>query len=217
MSAANEYTTQSYQNYTTQPFQDITRKPYQQEHRDIQIKNNTPPTYKPNEFNVVPNIEQYDVYQQYAINSLNQAPDYLLLYFFSKDNVEFLQNQMIQQVYNIKKMKINAQNTDELLAIMRNKYINGMYGMVNCQDDTIINKIKLLNRAVLQECIKQILSGIEMYEQYYKDASTLPVPLSRPVLATQKGSREMQTNIGFESAHEVNRAMASFNMRYNII
>ena len=78
-------------------------------------------------------------------------------------------------------------------------------------------KLARLNRKTISECVKQVLSGINMYLEYYKQASTLPIPMTHPRLATMKGSRALYNNVGFESGRETSKAMSSFNERYNII
>jgi hypothetical protein len=78
-------------------------------------------------------------------------------------------------------------------------------------------QIKRLNRSVLEECVKQVFSGLDAYSQYYKDASSLPLPLTHPVLTTMKGSNVLQENIGFESGHDMSKSISSFNQRFNII
>jgi hypothetical protein len=56
---------------------------------------------------------------------------------------------------------------------------------------------------------------MNMYLQYYKDASSLPTPLSRPTNVSSKGGRVLQENIGLYSGNS--RAIASFNLRNSVI
>jgi hypothetical protein len=193
-----------------------------------------------------------DQYQVWAVNSTKMTPNALLNFFFSEDNVNYLQSQMIKEIKRIRGIDISAQSIDELLIIMRNNYLYALSGWLPAGDvstskgqryigprGTIQNppgkfgslaynpnskgctsleeQIIRLNKSVLQECIKQILSGIGAYEKYYLDASSIPMPLTRPVYTSQKGSNVLQENIGFQSGHENSTNISSFNNRFNII
>ena len=50
--------------------------------------------------------------------------------------------------------------------------------------DKIPQQIKALNDIVLDYCVKQVYGEAQGYQQYLYDASTLVVPLERPVLST---------------------------------
>lgn len=190
------------------------------------------------------NSTGFNQYQVWAAKSLNSVPTALMNFFFSVDNVNYLQEEMKRQIKKIRDIDIKDQSVDKLLIIMRNKYIYGLSGWLphdaNNPDkvyprgtvhqmnglayNSDINgctslefQVKQLNKAVLEECVKQILSGIDAYKQYYKDISTLPMPLDRSVFTSSKGSNPLQQNIGFESGHEASKAMASYNQRFNII
>ena len=190
------------------------------------------------------NSTGFNQYQVWAAKSLNSVPTALMNFFFSVDNVNYLQDEMKRQVKKIRNVEIKDQSVDKLLIIMRNKYIYGLSGWLphdmnnpekvyprgtvhsgnSLAYDSSVNgcgslefQVKQLNKAVLEECVKQILSGIDAYNQYYKDISTLPMPLDRSVFTSSKGSNPLQQNIGFESGHEASKAMASYNQRFNII
>ena len=79
------------------------------------------------------------------------------------------------------------------------------------------SRLVRLNTSVLEETVKQILSGINMYKQYYKDASSLPMSLDRPVYTSMAGSKVLSESIGFNSGHERTISANSFNERYNIL
>lgn len=190
------------------------------------------------------NSQGFSQYEVWALKSLNTTPSALLNFFFSEDNVNYLLDKMVSEVYRIRGIQIQKQSIDELLIIMRNKYMYALtgwlpmnakelqnvykYGTVQNPNGLAYNsniegctnlefQIKQLNKSVLEECIKQILSGIDAYQKYYADASSLPVPLSRSVYTSMKGADVLQPNIAFESGHEASRAIASYNQRFNII
>ncbi len=177
-----------------------------------------------------------DQYQVWAINALHMTPNNLLNLFFSEANVNYLQDRIIQEIKNIRDTVIAKQSIDELLIIMKNKYTYALSGYLNhpgenkpyprgsvkgpnsaYYENGLEIQLSLLNKSVIEECVKSILSGIIEYEKYYKDASSLPMPLSHPVLSSNKGSKALQENLAFESSHNVSNAMSSYNQRFNII
>lgn len=177
-----------------------------------------------------------DKYVQWAMTSMRITNSALLNFFFSTANVDYLQQRLIDEVKRIKNVTIQKQSTDELLIIMQNKYLYGIQGYLNHPGGNFVHnrgpvsqnglaytpnglssQVSLLNKSVLEETVKSVLSGISAYTQYYKDASSMPMPLSLPVISTQKGSKALQENLAFESSEDVSRAMSSYNERFNII
>ena len=184
-------------------------------------------------------------YQIWATNSMNMQPSPLLNFLFSTENVDYLQNKIVEEVFRIRGVRISKQSVDELLIIMRNKYTYALSGWLPRESVGDTNKVyargtvtgpnglaydsgstgcsnleyqlKMINKSVLQECVKQVLSGIDAYKKYYEDASSLPMPLSRSVYVSMKGDNVLQPNIGFQSGHEASREIASYNQRFNII
>ena len=76
---------------------------------------------------------------------------------------------------------------------------------IGCLDFCIKNSVWFLRPYQLdairsiQQSVKEIISGIDQYLLYYKDASTLPVPLERPTNKSSKGSRSLEYNIAFHN------------------
>ena len=183
-----------------------------------------------------------DQYQVWAINSMQISPNALLNFFFCEENVNYLQDKLISEVKRLRSYDISKQSTDELLIIMRNKYLYAQSGWLGYADPNKVYargaidnpnalayssgsggctdlelQVRKLNQSVLEECVKSVLSGLDMYMTYYKDASSLPVPLSLPVLTSSKGDSVLTPNLAFQSGHEMTKANASFNQRFNII
>lgn len=168
-----------------------------------------------------------DPYLQYGLKANHTVVTALNSLFFNKKNVQYLQKRIVDDVYSLTGIRIKPQNEDALLVIMNNKYQYSLYGWLPAistphlalprgeKPCSLTDRLSRLNQSVLQDVIKQILSGINMYIQYYKDASSLPTPLSRPKAMTMKGSRVLQENVGLHSGNS--RGIASFNMRDNII
>lgn len=168
-----------------------------------------------------------DPYLQYGLKANHTVVTALNSLFFNKKNVQYLQKRIIDDVYSLTGVSIKPQNEDALLVIMNNKYQYSLYGWLPAMSTphlalprgekpcSLTDRLSRLNQSVLQDVIKQILSGMNMYMQYYKDASSLPTPLSRPKAMTMKGSRVLQENVGLHSGNS--RGIASFNMRDNVI
>ena len=73
-----------------------------------------------------------------------------------------------------------------------------------------------MNTNVLQEYVSKMVSQINMYIYYYKDASSLPEQLSQPVYTSMKGSKVLEYNsAGFEPSNSM--GIASYNQVGNII
>jgi hypothetical protein len=169
-------------------------------------------------------------YVEWALKSLmpggiTSTP--LLLYFFSTENVNYIQNRTRNEVQKHTGIQVNNQSIDEILIIMRNHMINAYSGSLPNNSGKITNRgpkecsieerLIRLNKSVIEEIVSQIFSGINQYKQYTKDISSLPMPLSQPVYTSMSGSRQLTENIGFNSALEQNVYQQSFNQRYNIL
>uniref|UniRef100_A0A6C0LI45 Minor capsid protein P8 central region domain-containing protein n=1 Tax=viral metagenome TaxID=1070528 RepID=A0A6C0LI45_9ZZZZ len=110
--------------------------------------------------------------------------------FLSDDNVNLLQTGIRNKILNLSngKYNIGKQSDIDLKIIMRSIYFQ--YGK-----NTSINvraQVLDLNTRVLDWCVPEILSNIKQSDKYIMDISTLPVPLDRPNLTTQKGLRTLE-------------------------
>lgn len=153
----------------------------------------------------------------------------ILVYFFSTDNVNYLQNRIKSEVKKHSGHDINNQSIDELLIIMRANLLYAYSGWLPNENNpdkitdrgekkySLEDRLTRLNKSVIEEGVKQVLSGINMYNKYLLDKSSLPMPLSMPVYTSMSGSRELMPPIGFNSGLEKTIAAQSFNQRFNII
>ena len=107
--------------------------------------------------------------------------------FFSPANVQIIQNKLRRDVYDRSEGEflIDNQSVDELLIVMRAMYLQ--YG--KNQPDHIREQIETLNQIVADWCIPKILAECSMHKTYLHDIQHMPVPLSQPVLLTQKGTK----------------------------
>ena len=187
-----------------------------------------------------PNVDGVSArYEEFAGRASHLDPNTLMSFFFSPENVDYLQQRIVQEIKRIRKVDISPQSEDELLVIMNNHYQKALSGWLPHADASgkitdkskrsvyprgpgqscsLTERLERLNKSVLEETVKQVLSGVNMYMQYYKDASSLPLPLERPTYTSMKGSNVLSERVGLDdNPHEFNRSVTSFNERYNIL
>ena len=56
----------------------------------------------------------------------------------------------------------------------------------------IIEQIKELNTLVIRWSVDEIIKNIKQYIEYKKSISTLPMPMERAVLPSQKGTKTLE-------------------------
>jgi len=171
-----------------------------------------------------------DPYQQTGLNFLHETPTALNMLFFDSKNVKYLSRRIIEDVYRITGVKIKPQDENSLMVYMTNAYVLGHEGWMPAtssvvhlgvaeqrgpKECSIKNRLTRLNQTVLQQAVKDVLGGMSMYMTYYKDASSMPIPLDLPTYASSKGANVLQQNIGLYSGNS--EGISSFNQRYNII
>jgi hypothetical protein len=165
-----------------------------------------------------------------AAESFNILPDALFSVFFSDINIEHLRNTIVNKVKeitsesgvagSIEGVTIMKPNMDDFFNYMINTYQtytsnNGSICFVNLnRSSDIREQIGKLNTNVLQDYISKMVSQINMYIYYYKDASQLPEQLSLPTMTSMKGSRTLEYNTGLVSGNST--GVASYNEVGNI-
>ena len=117
--------------------------------------------------------------------------------FFSKDNIQLLQNSIIEGVFNMSKGRysIGNQCTDTLKIIMRSTFLS--YARNQCHDFNI--QINELNQIVLDYCIPQVYGEAKSYFKYLNDISTLAIPIDHPVMSNGNDHHRINqaSKIGF--------------------
>jgi len=124
-------------------------------------------------------VSQCNSFRDALIGNWYDTP--LSVAFFSANNMKILQNGIRAGVYNRSNghYVIGEQNCDELQIIMRSVFLQ--YSKNVAQD--IPGQIKTLNDFVLNYAVNQVYGEAEGYMKYKRDASTLVVPLSTPILS----------------------------------
>jgi len=110
--------------------------------------------------------------------------------FLSDENVNLLQIGIRNKILNLSngKYNIGKQSDIDLKIIMRSIYFQ--YGKNT--SNNVRAQVLDLNTRVIDWCVPEILSNIKQSDKYIMDISTLPVPLDRPNLTTQKGLRQLE-------------------------
>jgi Family of unknown function (DUF5761) len=99
--------------------------------------------------------------------------------FFSKENIQIIQNGLRAGVYQMsnKQIVVAPQNLDNLKIIMRTIYLDKAKHL----NDQITQQIEELNWHVLDYCVPFVYKEAVAYLNYLRDQSTLVVPLEREV------------------------------------
>ena len=110
--------------------------------------------------------------------------------FFSSENIERLQTDLIKGVLNHSqgKFKINKQDYDTLKIIMRSMFLQH-----STNDNTDVGKqVSKLNGFVLDYSIPQIIGEAVGYIKYKNDSSLMHVPMTNPVSTYRNNSLELK-------------------------
>jgi hypothetical protein len=124
-------------------------------------------------------VNQCVAFRDAMIGNWNDTP--LSDAFFSAQNQKIIQNGIRAGVYNRSNGQyiIGEQNCDELQIIMRSVFLQHSK---NVSID-IPGQIRILNDFVFNYAINQVYGEAEGYMKYKRDASTLVIPLSTPILS----------------------------------
>lgn len=120
----------------------------------------------------------------------------LLDLFFSRKNLNHLQELIKQMVYHQSERKYNIgrQRDNELLTIMRSIYISTPTNPYVAQEN-FRQEICKLNKNVLDYAVPKVLVGIQQYLGYVRDQGNTVYPPERPSHMSSAGTR---INRGFD-------------------
>ena len=115
------------------------------------------------------------------------VPNTLSRAFFSNDNVECIQRQIINDVYNQSQKQISKQSYQELQIIMKSIYLQ--YSRNLSYD--IKEQVKILNKYVVDESVSIIIPNVLQYNKYITEITgPLPVP-PRSINVSNKGEKSL--------------------------
>ena len=117
--------------------------------------------------------------------------------YFSKENIDYLQNKIIETVYkkSNNKYKLGRQSDVQLEIIMRSIYLSYSKNM----DCNIDEQIKVLNDKVLDYSCNSIMSEIIQYVGYIDDISAPIKNMDYPTNVSTSGEKTLTPDIGFTS------------------
>ena len=113
--------------------------------------------------------------------------------FFSKQNIETIQNSIRKTVFEKSQPKgyvIDNQSVDELKIIMRAMF----YQYARNLPYDLAGQVHDLNDRVVAWSVPHILSAVDHYYYYLKDIQSMPVPLSHPVHLSRAGTKSLASN-----------------------
>jgi hypothetical protein len=119
------------------------------------------------------------------METIKQCPNQLNTLFFSKFNQSLLQRGIRQAFYNKYKVKIDYQDPDDILSLMRVMFIANMsnpYGNICAQ-------VKFINGRVIDEALKQITTGVSQYYGYLNHLKEPIYPPSVPINTSIYGTK----------------------------
>jgi hypothetical protein len=98
--------------------------------------------------------------------------------FFSKENIQIIQNGLRAGVYEMsdRKIVIPPQNIESLKIVMRSTYLQ----YAEHQTTNITKQVEHLNRLVLEYCVPSVFNEAVGYLKYCEDQSSLVVPIDMP-------------------------------------
>ena len=105
--------------------------------------------------------------------------DQLMNIFFSDENINVIQLEIIKEVKMNTRVQISRQSTTELVNFMHKAYkleAEGHCGANNLQSDII-----RLNKVVVSDCVPNIIEGLRSYIEYRKFIEVIPAPLERGI------------------------------------
>jgi hypothetical protein len=113
--------------------------------------------------------------------------------FFSKENVDLIQQEIIKNVYQQLGEIISRQSDLNLQIIMKSYYLQ--YGKnMPCQIKEQVNE---LNQLVIKECVRIIIPNVQQTIGYRRDLTKMPTVLDRPINMSQSGTKMLYDKIAF--------------------
>ena len=105
--------------------------------------------------------------------------------FFSKDNIQIIQNALRAEVYRLSngEYTISQQDNDELKIIMRALYLESAVNMPT----NIREQVAALNQHVVDHCVPKLINEVRAYLKYKRDASNMYTVMTWPAYDNVKG------------------------------
>lgn len=115
-------------------------------------------------------------------------PSLFLNYYFSKQNIKNIQNQIRYNVYlkSNKRFIIDEQNVETVGIIMESMYLQ--YSIKPAQECKFKKEIERLNNLVLNYSVDNIITAVEMQNAYINKVTKDIIPMEPGEYTSKKGS-----------------------------
>lgn len=138
------------------------------------------------------NLDENYIYWS-AIN-INEERNNVMAVFFSKKNVDHIQLLLIKMVKFITNENISPQDVNQILLVMRNKYMNANADG-NVKGEQLLNVVRALNKDVLDALVPHLITQMKQFLSYRRDHGMDPKVIEQPKYTNQKG---LIKNKGFD-------------------
>lgn len=120
-------------------------------------------------------------YQNVLAGNFQRSP--LSDSYFSKQNIQYIQNGIRQGVYDKsqRRISVDQQPEDQIVMVMRSMYLQYSKNL----DTNIETQVKDLNRLVLNFCVNNVFNEAVAYLKYREDASTMHIPIIHPIYSNK--------------------------------
>jgi hypothetical protein len=108
--------------------------------------------------------------------------------FFSPQNIDILQDAIRYKTYKETNLVIGRQSDQELKIIMTSIFFKHARHVAN----DITGQVRELNNHVIDYAVKQVVSNLKQYLSYRRDASQMPMPLDKPQMMGNKGTKVLE-------------------------
>jgi hypothetical protein len=130
------------------------------------------PNQQYKEYNLYSQSNSNKNYAYSMLKGIQQVSIFSLLYF-SNENIQEIQKLIKYNVYTIGNHRIDNQNVDELLVIMRAVYLE--YSKIPANKKDYTQELAKLNEIVTERSIRIILSAISQQKKYLYDINNYNV------------------------------------------
>ena len=123
-----------------------------------------------------------------VLRSMNQCSSPVARRFFSGENIDLIQNNLMDEVKNRSGFVISKQPVDTLTVIMRSVYL---LNVRNAACGSLDMQVSILNASVLGEIVPTVLTNIQSHLGYLRDTQGPLVPLDRGINTSVRGTQSL--------------------------
>jgi hypothetical protein len=158
----------------------------------------------PGKYNLTPDDKQISGSNTRFLfkNLYGETP--LTFLFFSDKNIKNIQNLIKLNVYKQIKYIIDDQSNNELMIIMRSIFLEYSSHPALISEEMsekerqilfkkYTNEVDRLNKIIVQEIVPKVVSQIQQYVDYLRDASQQPYYMDKPKNESVKGQKQYRS------------------------